>query len=250
MEWADRGIVLSARRHGETSAVVSVLTAAHGRHAGLVRGAKRAGGTFEPGNLVSLRWRARLEDHLGNYAAELVHSCAAAILDDPLRLAALAAACALADSALPERESHEKVFQNLVSLLALLESGRDEEWRAGFVRFELDLLRDLGFGIDLSRCAVTGTPDNLAFVSPKTGRAVSREAAAPYRDKLLPLPAFLVAESPAASCEETLAGLALTGHFLEQHVYAPHNRALPAARARLIDRLGASAKVAPDKETP
>lgn len=248
MEWTDRGIVLSARKHGETSAVVSALTAGHGRHAGLVRGAKRAGGTYEPGNLIALRWRARLDEHLGNYSAELSHSFAAPILDDPLRLAALAAACALVDSALPERENHGKVFESLAALLALLESGKDEEWPAAFVRFEIDLLRDLGFGLDLSRCTVTGAADGLAFVSPKTGRAVSKEAGAPYRDKLLPLPGFLVAEAKSASPSEVLQGLRLTGFFLERHVFAPHGLALPSARARLMDRLGALDNLAPVSE--
>lgn len=245
MEWTDRGIVLSARKHGEGSAVVSALTAGHGRHAGLVRGAKRAGGTYEPGNLIAIRWRARLEDHLGNYSAELTHSFAAAILDDPLRLSALIAACALADAALAERETHAKIFESLAALLALLESGSDAEWRAAFVRFEIDLLRDLGFGLDLSRCAATGTPDDLAYVSPKTGRAVSRKAGAPYCAKLLPLPAFLVAEAKTASLEETVEGLRLTGYFLDRHVFAPHGHALPAARARLIDRIETDATLAP-----
>ena len=245
MEWTDRGIVLSARKHGESSAVVSALTAGHGRHPGLVRGARRAGGTFEPGNLIALRWRARLEEHLGNYTAELSHSFAAVVLDNPLRLAALAAACALVDAALPERENHAKVFDSLAALLALLESGDDAEWRAAIVRFEIDLLRDLGFGLDLSRCAVTGTPGNLAFVSPKTGRAVSKEAGMPYRDKLFPLPAFLVAGAKSASVEETMDGLRLTGFFLDRHVFAPHDHALPPARARLIDRLGAIGTLAP-----
>lgn len=248
MEWTDRGIVLSARKHGETSAVVSALTAGHGRHAGLVRGAKRAGGTYEPGNLIALRWRARLEEHLGNYSAELSHSFAAPILDDPLRLAALAASCALVDAALPERENHAKVFECLAALLALLKSGKDGEWPAAFVRFEIDLLRDLGFGLDLSRCTVTGAVDGLAFVSPKTGRAVSKEAGAPYRDKLLPLPGFLVSAAKSASPSEVMQGLRLTGFFLERHVFAPHGLTLPSARARLMDRLGALDNLAPVSE--
>ena len=192
MEWSDRGIVLSARRHGESSAVVSALTAAHGRHAGLVRGAKRAGGTFEPGNLVQLRWRARLEDHLGNFQAELMHSFAAAVLDDPLKLAALTSACALVDTALAERERHDKVFESLSGLLAALEQGTSTDWQGIYVRFEFDLLTDLGFGLDLSQCAATGRNDTLIFVSPKTGRAVSAAAGEPYRDRLLPLPGFLL----------------------------------------------------------
>jgi len=248
MEWSDRGIVLSARPHGESSAVVTALTESHGRHAGLVRGARRAG-TFEPGNVVQLRWRARLEDHLGNFTAELVHSHAAALLDDPLRLAALAAACALLEAALPERERHGKVFESLAALLAGLESAGPLEWQAAFVRFERDLLRDLGFGLDLSECAATGARDTLAFVSPRTGRAVSHEAGQPYREKLLALPAFLASpDTPPKDTGEIVQGLYLTGFFLERHVFAPHDRSLPPARARFIDRLAAMGSLAPAKE--
>jgi DNA repair protein RecO (recombination protein O) len=247
MEWTDRGIVLAARRHGESSAIVTALTAGHGRHAGLVRGARRAAGTFEPGNLVALRWRARLDEHLGNYTAELAHSHAAALLDDPLRLSALAAACALVDAALPERERHGRVFESLAGLLALLESGADAEWQAAFVRFEIDLLRDLGFGLDLAQCAATGQIDALAFVSPKTGRAVSQAAGEPYRGKLLALPSFLTAANVAPAPDEIAQGLRLTGYFLERHVFAPHGHTIPPARARLVDRIAAIGSVAPAK---
>jgi len=248
MEWSDRGIVLSARRHGESSAVVSALTAAHGRHAGLVRGAKRAGGTFEPGNLVQLRWRARLEDHLGNFQAELIHSFAASLLDDPLKLAALTSACALIDSALAERERHDKVFESLSGLLNTLEQGTSADWQGVYVRFEFNLLTDLGFGLDLSQCAATGRNDTLVFVSPKTGRAVSATAGEPYRDRLLPLPGFLLDTKATASSKEIADGLLLTGSFLERHVFAPHGKKFPLARTRLIDRIVSSDNVAPGKE--
>jgi DNA repair protein RecO (recombination protein O) len=245
MEWTDRGIVLHARPHGETSSVVSALTAEHGRHAGLVRGARRSGGTYEPGNLVQLRWRARLDEHLGNYSGELIRSPSAAIFDDALRLAALAAACALVDAALPERERHDALFQGLESLLGRIESAATPDWLSAFVRFEVDLLRDLGFGLDLTRCAATGATDHLAYVSPKTGRAVSESAGAPYRDKLLLLPAFLTRADTTATPGEILQGLTLTGYFLDAHVFAPHGKALPPARTRLVDRIAAMANLAP-----
>ncbi len=250
MEWTGDGIVLSARRHGETSLLVTALTAARGRCAGLVRGgARRASGTYEPGNLVGLKWRARLDEHLGNYAGELAHSTAAAILDDPARLSALASACALADSALPEREPHAKVHAAMMALLAALESESALAWQAAYVRFELDLLTDLGFGLDLSACAATGETGDLAYVSPKTGRAVSRLAGEPYREKLFALPPFLAGAAAPKDESEIAAGLALTGYFLERHVFAAHGKPVPAARARFVDRFPAFGNAARAKET-
>jgi DNA repair protein RecO (recombination protein O) len=244
IEWTDEAIVLAARRHGETAAIVSLLTRAHGRHAGLVHGGagRRARGVYEPGNRVAVAWRARLPEHLGHFACELVESRAAALLDDALRLAGLTAATALVDAALPEREPHTRVFDSLNRLLdRLCAAELVAPWPAQYVRFELDLLSDLGFGLDLSRCAATGREDDLAFVSPKTGRAVSAAAAEPYRDRLLPLPGFLTARDGAdagIAAEAVLVGLRLTGYFLDQHVLA-HRPAqgadrLPAARERLV----------------
>jgi len=246
MEWIDEGIVLASRRHGESSAVVTALTAGHGRHAGLVRGSRKGGGTYEPGNLVRLKWRARLDEHLGSFTGELRHSTAAALMDDPARLSALTAACALVDSGLPEREPHGNIHRAMTLLLETLESGAALAWQAAYVRFERDLLTDLGFGLDLSRCAATGLTGDLAYVSPNTGRAVSRGAGAPYREKLFPLPPFL-ADAAASPQDETeiAAGLALTGHFLERHVYAPHGKPLPPARARFVDRIAKFADPAP-----
>jgi DNA repair protein RecO (recombination protein O) len=244
IEWSDDAIVLSARRHGESAAIVSLLTRGHGRHAGLVHGGagRRARGIYEPGNRVTAGWRARLPEHLGNFACELVESRAAALLDDAPKLAALSAATALVDAALPEREPHARLFASLDSLIeGLCASASDSPWAARYVHFELDLLSDLGFGLDLSRCAATGREDDLAFVSPKTGRAVSAGAAEPYRDRLLPLPSFLTGRPPADAAltgDVILTGLRLTGYFLEQHVFA-HRPAqglerLPAARDRLV----------------
>jgi DNA repair protein RecO (recombination protein O) len=246
IEWSDDGIVLSARRHGENAAIVSLLTRAHGRHAGIVLGGagRRARGVYEPGNRVAATWRARLSEHLGHYACELAESRAAALLDDALRLAALSSATALLDAALPEREPHARLYDSLDALVAHL-CEPATTWPALYVRFELDLLTDLGFGLDLTRCAATGRSDDLAYVSPKTGRAVSTAAAEPYRDRLLSLPTFLrngATSSGLVPSADILAGLSLTGFFLEQHVFAhqptPVGRGpLPVPRERLLARL-------------
>jgi DNA repair protein RecO (recombination protein O) len=243
IEWTDEAIVLSARRHGETAAIVSLLTRAHGRHAGLVHGGagRRARGIYQPGNRVTAAWRARLSEHLGHFACELLESRAAALLDDAMKLAALSAATALVDSALPEREPHARLFDSLDALIDRLCAASASPWPAQYVRFELDLLSDLGFGLDLNRCAATGREDDLAFVSPKTGRAVSAAAAEPYRDRLLPLPGFLTGRDGSAadvSVDAVMAGLRLTGYFLDRHVFvhrpAPGTERLPAARVRLV----------------
>ena len=233
MDWIDDGIVLSARKHGEAAAIVTLLTRGHGRHAGLVRGGagSRARGLYQPGNLLRATWRARLSEHLGNYTCELMRSHAAAVLDDPLPLLALSAACTMVETALPEREPHGTLFESLSALVAGL--SRDG-WAARYVRWELSFLAELGFGLDLSSCAATGVNDGLAFVSPKSGRAVSAGAGAPYADRLLALPAFLLDERdepPAA--RDLAAGLKLTGFFLASHVFTPERRSLPAARERL-----------------
>lgn len=239
MEWSDDGIVLSARKHGESSAIVSVLTAEHGRHAGLVRGGSgsRMRGVLEPGNRVRVTWRARLEEHLGSFTqCDMMANVSAGLLDDPLRLAALQALCAVAEAALPERERHRAVYVGMLDLLGIL--GGDT-WAGHYVRWELALLTDLGFGLDLSTCAATGSNDDLAFVSPKSGRAVSASAGEPYRDRLLALPDFLLLNAQREpGVGDVAAGLALTGYFLDRHVLAPHGKTLPLARGRLLDRLG------------
>ncbi len=235
MEWTDDGIVLAVRRHGEAAAIVSLLTAAHGRHAGLVRGgaSRRLRGVLQPGNTLAATWRARLEDHLGAYTVEPLRS-GAALYDRPGPLAALISATALLEAALPERAPHAELFRALGGLLEALET---PDWAKSYVHWELFLLADLGFGLDLSSCAATGTNDSLAYVSPRSGRAVSLSAGEPWRDRLLPLPAFLVSGSGAADVRQVLDGLRLTGWFLERHVFAPHGRKTPDARERLITHL-------------
>ncbi len=240
MDWTDEGIVLAARRHGESSLVLSMLTRGHGRHAGLVRGGggRRARALYEPGNRVRATWKARLSEHLGNFTCELVSADTARILDDPARLAALASACALAEAALPEREPHPGAFDGMEALMRALPG---PGFAADYVRWELALLTELGFGLDLKSCAATGTGENLGYVSPKSGRAVCEAAAAPYRDRLLPLPRFLMSNAPPAP-EELMAGLRLTGHFLAEHAFAMRPAGIPGARARLVERLARAAR--------
>ena len=243
MEWSDTGIVLSARRHGENAAVVSLLTEHHGRHAGLVHGARgrRARGLYQPGNTLAARWQARLAEHLGRYTCELVRARTGVLLDDAPRLAALAAVCALVEATLPERHPYPQVHAALLHLLDDLEAG--ERWAETVVRWELALLAELGFGLDLSACAATGAVQDLVYVSPRSGRAVSRGAGAAYAEKLLPLPAFLARPEDAAGAAvpaaEIVAGLRLTGWFLEKHVFAGQGGRMPPARERFVDRLQA-----------
>lgn len=239
IEWRDSAFVLSARRHGESAQIVELLTRAHGRHLGLVRGGQspRRRGVLQPGNAVAACWRGRLAEHLGALSVEPVRAHAAQLLDDPLRLAALTAAAALLSATLPEREPHGDVFAAFAALIEALDSAPD--WPARYVLWERDLLAALGFGLDLSRCAASGATEDLLYVSPKSGRAVSRAAGLPYHDKLLPLPAFLWRPTPAAP-DDLAQGLELTGYFLLRHLLLPQHRPLPPARARLKARLGSA----------
>jgi len=232
MQWIDEGFVLSARRHGETSSIVNLLSREHGRHVGLVRGgaSSRQRGILQSGNLVSATWRARLEEHLGTFTVEPLLALAASLLDQPGPLAALISVCALIESSLPEREPHPQLFDDLSALMALLDG---PDWCIAYGRWELALLTEVGFGLDLSACASTGRNDDLIYVSPKSGRAVSALAGEPYRDRLLPLPGFLIYGNTATT-EDLVAGLQLTGFFIERHIFSPHARTLPDARARLL----------------
>ena len=247
MEWTDEAFVLAARRHGEGAAVAQLLTRDHGRHAGLVHGggssSKRA--LVEPGNCVQATWRGRLPEHLGRLTLEVERPYAAAMMDDPKRLSALAAACAVAEAALPEREPHPAMFHATGALLDSLAETAADIWPAVYIRWELGLLGELGFGLDLSACASTGQTDDLVFVSPRTGRAVSRAAGAPYEDKLLPMPGFL-APNPSSQNNPSIIdirdGLRLTGYFLSRHIFDPMNRPLPGARDRLTDLLESGAE--------
>lgn len=229
-------MVLAARPQSEGNAVVTVLTEAQGSHRGLARGgnSRSQASLWLPGNLVQARWVARLQEQLGSLTAELVHPGAALAMDDPLTLAILSAACAVAEGALPEREPHPRVFAGLVQLIAGLARGEDA--LTEFVRWEASLLADLGYGMDLSACALTGEVAGLAWVSPRTGRAVSDDAAGEWRARLLRLPGFL-AGANSAGPEDWRDGLKLTGHFLERDAFGHHHRPVPPARHMLYDRV-------------
>jgi DNA repair protein RecO (recombination protein O) len=224
------------RLHGESSAIIEVFTATHGRHAGVVRGgaSRKMAALLQPGSQVAVTWRARLDDHLGSYTVEPVRS-RAGVLADRMALAGLNAVCAMLHVALPERESHPALWQASVALLDLLEAGR--LWVPDYLRWELLLLEELGFALDLTSCAVTGARDDLVYVSPKTGRAVSRAGAGDWAVRLLPLPQVLMGQGPA-SAREAVQGMAVTGHFLARCLEPVLNgRNLPEARARLMDLL-------------
>lgn len=241
MDWSDDAIVLGLRHYGEHSAILDALTREHGRHLGLIRGAtsKRLKGALEPGNLLTTHWRGRLDEHLGTYSVELARSLAAQFFSDGLKLSVLAAACAVTAAVLPEREIHTRAFDALSHLLETLASEFAHAGVADYVRFEAVLLEDLGFGLDLESCAATGARDDLTHVSPKSGRAVSAGAAAPYRDKLFALPPFLLDHTAQPSPKDLADGLALTGFFLSRSVLEPGGIAVPAARTRLVERLAA-----------
>ncbi|WP_226782165.1 DNA repair protein RecO [Oceaniglobus trochenteri] len=234
MEWRDQGVLLTVRRHGESSAIIEVFTTAHGRHAGVVRGGagRRMSPILQPGAQLDLTWRARLEDHLGAFTVEPLAS-RAALMAGRLPLAGLNAITALLSFCLPERESHPLLYARSIALLDLL--GDNDDWPLAYLHWEQALLEETGFGLDLTSCAATGSFDDLAYVSPRTGRAVSRQGAGEWADRLLPLPLCMLGQG-TASAGELQEGLRTTGHFLETHL-APSlgNRPLPAARQRLID---------------
>ncbi|MFM2390483.1 MAG: hypothetical protein RLZZ437_2038 [Pseudomonadota bacterium] len=230
MEWRATGVVLTMRPHGEHAAIIDVLTADHGRHAGVVRGglSRRMAPVLQPGAQVDVVWRARLGEHMGAFTAEPVQS-RAHLLADRRALAGLNAICALLHVALPEREPHAALYAATLTLLDAL--GDLPDWPLVYLRWELGLLEALGFGLDLQCCAVTGATHDLTFVSPKTGRAVSREGAGEWADKLFPLPACL-----GGAGGDVMQGLAITGHFLARELAGQGT--LPEARARLVEMLG------------
>lgn len=234
-KWQDQGIVLAVRPHGESGAIVSLLTEHNGRHAGYVRGAgsSKMRGTLEPGSLVDVNWSSRIADSLGTFQLELSKSYAARFLSDALKLSALQSACALCDSALPEREGHPGLYHGLLALFDVLDS---EVWGAAYVMWEIAFLKELGFSLDLSKCAGGGDSRSLAYVSPKTGRAVSYGAGAPYKEKLLVLPSFLKPNSGPVDQEEVIKGLEMTGFFLERWAFAHHTQGVPGARLTFRQR--------------
>jgi len=246
MEWRDQGILLSTRTHGETSAIIEVFTPGHGRHAGVVRGgvSRRMAPVLQPGAQLDLTWRARLEDHIGAFTVEPMRSRMAASMGDRLSLAGLNAVTALLLFCLPEREAHPRLYQRTERLLDLL--GQGDVWPLAYLDWEIALLDEMGFGLDLSRCAVMGAQANdLSYVSPRTGRAVSRKGAGDWADRLLPLPPCMLGEGPAPDSEVAEA-LRVTGYFLSNHLAMElGNKPLPAARQRFVERFSARLPDAP-----
>ncbi|HPD82509.1 MAG: DNA repair protein RecO [Alphaproteobacteria bacterium] len=238
-KWTDQGIVLSARPHGEGGAVVSLITENHGRHAGYVHGgmssAKR--NLLQAGTFVQCDWHSRVSENLGSYALEAEHGLSPDIMQDSLKLAALLSACSLCDAALPEREGHAGLYHGLQALIEALEG---EHWGAVYVMWEISLLRELGFRLELDKCAGGGDVATLCYVSPKSGRAVSKAQAAPYKEKLFTLPNFLRPESArdgeAGNMEDILAGLKMTAHFLEHWVFTHHSKGVPEPRVMFEER--------------
>ena len=237
MNWSDEGIVLSVRPHGETATVVELLTRAHGRHLGLVHGgrSRKARPVLQIGNHVAITWKARLADHLGHMQLELIRGYAATAMEEAAALAGLTSLTAMA-RLLPERDPHPNLYEVTLFVLAYLDDA--SVWPALLVRWELALLGELGFGLDLAECAATGANDSLIYVSPKSGRAVSASAGEPYRDRLLSLPQFLLPGRKASLAPgDVEAGFALTGHFLETRVMQSRGEELPEARARMLTYL-------------
>lgn len=234
MQWSEEGTVLSLRRHGENNVLLEFFTQQHGRHLGLVRGGRsqRMRSQLQPGNRLIATWRARLPEHLGTFSVEPVKLRAAVLMDDPMRLAALSSLCAMA-GLIAEREPQNQLHDAFEIVINALE--HDEVWPALLIRWELGLLEELGFGLDLTMCAATDTTENLIYVSPKSGRAVCAEAGEPYKTKLLVLPPFLRGEGQmmALSNADIAAGFQLTGYFLQQHIYSARGVKFPEPRERL-----------------
>jgi DNA repair protein RecO (recombination protein O) len=236
MEWRDEGLIIGVRRHGERSAILEAMTRAHGRHFGLVRSSRsaRLGATLQPGNTVGLVWRARLDEHLGAYAVEPLTLRAGRLMASALALAGINYLAELVRF-LPERDPHEGVYETLTLIAEALDD--DALAPALVARFEAQMLAECGFSLDLSRCAVTGATDGLVYVSPKSGRAVSAEAGAPWRDRLLPLPAFLregARLEGRPSAEDIADGFRLTGFFLARDLFGPSGAPLPDSRAAFL----------------
>jgi DNA repair protein RecO (recombination protein O) len=245
MQWTDEAVVLSVRGHGETAAVAELFTREHGRHLGLVHGgrSRRMRPVLQMGNHVGAVWKARLSEHLGHMSLELRHGFAAAAMENVAALAALTSLCTLL-RLMPERDPHPSLYEVTLFVLGFLDEER--VWPALIVRWELALLDELGFGLDLSECAATGRHDDLVYVSPKSGRAVSAAAGEPYKDRLLRLPQFLLGERATPPTPADIeAGLALTGHFLEARVLRPRGEQMPEARHRLAALLAARRSCAP-----
>ena len=235
MEWRDQGILLSVRRHGETSAIIEVFTPGQGRHAGVVRGgtSRKIAPILQPGAQLDVVWRARLEEHIGSFTVEPVRSRAAVAMGDRMALAGLNTVTALLTFCLPEREPHEALYQRTQALLDLLD--QQAVWPLAYLQWEVKLLEEMGYALDLATCAVTGATDNLCYVSPKSGRAVSRKGAGEWADRLLPLPDILRGQGDGED-DQIAQAFVTTGYFLEAHLARDlGGKPLPEARARYVE---------------
>ena len=241
MEWDAPAIILDVRPYGEGDALATVMTEAHGLHRGLARGGASRGkaGTWQPGNMVQIQWTARLSDQLGSFTGELIHAGAAYAMQEPMSLSMLTAICSVAEGALPDREPLSRVFDGLLRLIPRLPLG--ESMLTEVIQWELIVLSDLGYGLDLSACAVTGRTEGLTHLSPKTGRAVTDEGAGEWAARLLPLPGFLTGPAPP-DMAAWRDGLRLTGHFLARDAFGHQHRPLPQARRMLYDRVSTQAE--------
>jgi DNA repair protein RecO (recombination protein O) len=242
MQWSDSSLVISTRKYGENAAIIGLLSEHHGLCYGLVRGnnSAKSRGIYQQGNLIFATWKARLAEHLGSITGELLESSALIMLGDKGRLSALASICSLIPHCLPENEPAPLLFSSLYHVIAVLKT--DQHWYSDYLKFELTLLNLLGFGLDLSECAATGSTENLCYISPKTGRAVSAEAGAPYKDKLFLLPDFLknaifTDKIGVISAAELKQGLRVTGYFLDKWNFHPRNINFPMARIQLEEQL-------------
>ncbi len=237
MEWVDDAIVLGARPFGEGKLVAEVFSREHGRYGGVVHAGRKSQPILQSGNLVHVGWKARLSEQLGFYSPlELAEPHATRLLDDPIALAGLSSAVTLIRTATPERQAYPQLYDAMIVLIEAMP--HTDVWPALYTRFELGLLSAMGYGLDLSRCAVTGETENLAWVSPRTGRAAAAEAGAPHADVLLRLPPFLVDPEAELSSGDVADAFALAGYFLERRVFDQRGEGMPEQRRRLIERLG------------
>ena len=236
MEWSSDGIIISSRRQGESSAIVEVFTPDHGRYFGLVRGGsgRRMRPLLQVGNHVFVVWKARLSEHLGTFIVELKMAYAAFVMDDALMLTILSTACSLI-RCLPERHAHPRIYALIMMLLDKIEDYKI--CSILFIRYELALLEEMGYGLDLSCCVVNGSKHQLTHISPKSGRAVSAEVAEPYLDKLYPIPAFFIDSHASVTQNDIFHGFAVTGHFLKKWIYYPVNQSIPESRDRMLKML-------------
>ena len=244
MHWEDEGLILAVGKYSESAAIVTLLTRTHGLARSIAQGgmSRKQRGIYQPGNLVRTRWSARLSEHMGNVQAELLLPVAAAAMASPLALAGIGMVSALLQLSVLEHDPHPRLYDAARHVMEQIAHGAGEDWLAAYARFELLLLEDAGYGLDLTECAATGSRENLCFVSPKSGKAVGAEAGEPYRERMLPLPSFLTTDElrlepfkPA----EILDALRMTGYFLTHWLLEPMGRQMPAARQRLIDQIPA-----------